>query len=233
MCTMATNDSRIGSSATPPSNGDDCETHILVRISPVIEREFKRRDVFPELMADRAVRIINGATGEHRVSMTKAREIIANANAQLANRYDLARGLPMAYSCLVRNIEETIRQEERRGLFADPGMEEVRQRMTESPARLSVGERVLCFDDRSEYGFDVEVVKGYNFYSVASAQGSFVQDNGKRLDYQFGYVVKRGDEQFFVAPHQLTREDCKPSHLRLVTRGAVQTTRADRGMVQR
>ena len=93
---------------------------------------------------------------------------------------------------------------------------QARQRMTESPALLAVGERVLCFDVRSEYGFDVEVVKGYNFYSVASAQGSFVQADGKRLEYQFGYVVKRGDERFFVAPYQLTRDDCKPTHLRLV-----------------
>jgi hypothetical protein len=70
MCIMATNDSRIGSSTTPPSNGGGGEAQILVRISPVIEREFKRRNVFPELRSDRAVRIINGATGEYRVAKT-------------------------------------------------------------------------------------------------------------------------------------------------------------------
>ncbi len=216
---MATNDSRIGSSAQPPSNsGGGGDAQILVRISPVIEREFKRRDVFPELRIERAKNIINGATGVHHVSIARAREVLADAVAQRDNR-DLPRGIPMAYSSLASNLQESIKHEERRGLFDDPGMEVARQRMAESPARLEVGERVLCFTDWSEYGSEAEVVQGYGLYGVVSKQGAFVRDDGKRIDYQYGYVISKGGERFFIEPHKLTREDCKPSHLRLVTSG--------------
>lgn len=216
---MATNNSRTGSATQPPSNsGGGNEALIFVRISPVIEREFKRRDVFAELRLEHAKSIINGATGVHQVSMARARELLVDAVAQRGNR-ELPRGIPMAYSSLVSNLEASIKHEERRGLFDDPGMEEVRRRMTESPARLAVGERLLCFEDRAEYGFPVEVAEGYALYAVATDRGAFVRDDGKRIDYRYGYIVKEGDHLLFAEAHRLTRDDCKPSHLRLVTCG--------------
>ena len=216
---MATNDSRIGSSTQPPSNlGGSGESLILVRISPTIEREFKRRDVFVELRIERAASILSGATGVHRVCIARAREVLSDARVQRGNP-ELPRGIPRAYGALASNVEDCIKREERRGLFDDPGMDVARQRMAESPARLEVGERVLCFDDQSEYGSEVEVVDAYRLYVVGHAQGAFVRDDDKRIDYQYGYIVREGDRRFFVEPHRLTREDCKPSHLRLVVSG--------------
>ncbi len=215
---MATNDSRIGSSAQPPSNsGGGGDAQILVRISPVIEREFKRRDVFPELRIERAKNIINGATGVHQVTITRAREILADARSQRGN-LDLPRGIPRAYGALASNVEDCIKHEERRGLFDDPGREVARQRMAESPARLEVGDHVLCFYDDSEYGRKCVVVEGYGLYSIRRADGAFITRDGERIDYAYGYVIEVQGEQSFASPHRLTREDCKPSHLRLVSR---------------
>ena len=209
---MATNDSRIGSSARPPSNsGDGGDAKILVRISPVIEREYMRRNAFVELRIDRAL----GATGFHELSLARARDVLADAEAQRRNR-DLPRGIPKAYSSLASNLEECIKQEERRGLFDDPGREVARLRMAESPARLEVGDHVLYFDDDSEYGRKVVVVRGYDLYAPTTKNGHFIGANGRRFEYRYGYSVQEGDQQYFAEPNQLTREDCKLTHLRLV-----------------
>ena len=215
---MATYDSRLGSSNTPPSGGGNGEAQILVRISPVIEREFKRRDVFVELRVERAQSILSGTTGVHQVSISRAREIAADAQSQ--RWVNGVRGLTVAYGALARNVAEAIKQEERRGLFDDPGIDVARQRMAESPARLDVGDHVLHFDDASEYGHQVVVVGGYDLYSPRAKNGPFIGADGRRFEYRYGYLVKEGSQQYFADAHQLTRADCKPSHLRLVARTA-------------
>ena len=52
------------------------EPSIRVTISPVIEREFKRRDIFPELRIENAERIQNGATGVHKVTIDRANDLL-------------------------------------------------------------------------------------------------------------------------------------------------------------
>lgn len=219
---MATNDSRIGSSTTPPSNlGGSGEAQVLVRISPTIEREFKRRDVFVELRIERAISILSGATGVYQVSIPRAREISDDASSQ---KWRGVRGLTIAYGALARNVEEAIKQEERRGLFDDPGIVAARVAGAlgrESPARLQIGERVLYFGSDGETGREVVVIDSYDIYGVREETGSFITADGRRIAYRYGYRVVEGDQKYFAEPHQLTRDDCKPSHLRLVSsRGA-------------
>lgn len=191
---------------------------VIVHVSPVIERDFKRRDVFPELRLENASRVINGATGVHRVSLDRAREIVADAQAQLDSR-GLPRGLPVAYSSLVCNTKDALRAEARRGLIDDPGMEEAQRQQVAASACFSVGERVLYFDPRDEYGFEATIAGEYRMRCVLSDDGSYITRDDQRIEYRPGYVIKLkgADIASFAPAYALTRDDCKPSHLRLVS----------------
>lgn len=81
---------------------------IRVRISPVMEREFKRREIFPDLRLEVACRILNGATGDHEVSIERAKELLADARAMRDNSRELPRGVPVAYTALGRNIQQAL-----------------------------------------------------------------------------------------------------------------------------
>lgn len=199
------------------ANSLSVDSEIVVRITPVIEREFERRRVFAELRLANAFRIINGATGEYRVCLERAREILADAKAQNCNR-DLPRGLPVAYGSLARNITDSLKWDARRGLIDDPGMVEVQRRQTAASASFMVGNHVVYFRDDDEYGHKAIIVEGYRMYSVADGNGPYITHDDKRKAYRYGYVIKLiGTEgPFFVPAYSLTRDDCKPSHLRLV-----------------
>lgn len=191
---------------------------VTVLISPVVEREFKRRNVFPELRLETATRIQNGATGLHRVNFAVATALVTDARAMLAQRHDLPRGIPRAYSALVRNISASLKQEARRGLWDDPGIDEMKKRVAQSPACFDVGDTALYFSDDAEYGQKVTIVGGYELYCVACEDGPYMDSNGQRLKYKRGYVIKRhgSDHLFFCRAYCLTGDDCKPAYLCLV-----------------
>lgn len=192
-------------------------SQVWFRISPVIEREFIRRDVFPELRLEKAYSVIRGATGVHLVSVERAREVLADAHAQ--HRIpDLPRGLSVAYRSLVRNITDALMEEARRGLIDDPGMGEVQRQQALSSACFAIGDSVLYFRDDDEYGREAIIVDGYRMYSVTGDDGPYITKEGKRLEYRYGYAIKlkNSDSRFFVPAYKLTRDDCKPSHLSLV-----------------
>jgi|JI6StandDraft_1071083.scaffolds.fasta_scaffold48409_3 hypothetical protein len=67
-------------SAQEGSAPDTLDTKITIPITAVIDREFKRRGVFPELRLEMATKVINGATGKHLVSLERAREIAELVN---------------------------------------------------------------------------------------------------------------------------------------------------------
>lgn len=194
-----------------------------IRITPVIEREFKRRSVFPELRLEASTRVINGATGIYRISIEHAREIMSDAEAQKLNRA-LPRGLPVAYGALARNISASLKQQLRRGLLDDPGMVEVQRRQAAASACFQVGDSVLYFGC-DENGEEAIIINGYEMYAVQAEDGPYITSNDERLEYRHGYVIKLkgGDYDFFVPAYRLIRDDGKPSHLRLVaSRLAVQ-----------
>jgi hypothetical protein len=99
----------------------------------------------------------------------------------------------------------------------------MRKRAAQSPACFEVGDKALVFYGNDEYGTDVVVTDGYDLYCVMDKEGRFVSaKSGERVKYQFGYGVKEvhRDRSYFVAPYELMREDCKPSHLLLVAGAA-------------
>ena len=208
--------------AEPKSNGStpaaDPDTYFTVLISPVMEREFKRRDIFPELRLETAVRIQNGATGVHKVSVERAKEVLADAQAMEAHNRDLPRGIPVAYGALERNLTASLKQEARRGIWDDPGMDEMRNRAAQSPACFDVGDAVLYFSDDAEYGQKATIVGGYEMYSVTCEDGPYMDSKGQRLEYKRGYAIKcnGSDHRFFCPAHCLTGDDCEPAYLRLV-----------------
>lgn len=119
----------------------------------------------------------------------------------------------------MRNIKCTLKEEARRGLWDDPGMEEMKKRAAQSPACFDVGDKALFFEDDDEYGAEVTVVEPYAMYSVLSDTGAYISaKDGKRVNYQYGYVVKQkgSEHSFFALACQLTHDDCKPAHLCLV-----------------
>lgn len=190
---------------------------IVVCVTPAMEREYVRRGMFPELRLDKAERISNGATGVYRVSLGRAAELLADAQAMRQRAAELPKGIPKAYSSLARNLAEAIRVESRRDAWVDPGLEEGRRRLHDSPARFAVGEPCLYFrDEGTEYGAEATVVGGYDLYTVLG--GPYIDAEGERFSFMYGYLIalKGCKDTFICCAHQLTRDDCRPSHIRLV-----------------
>jgi hypothetical protein len=206
---------------TTSSSSSAPEGLITIEITPTMEREFMRRGMFPELRLENALRIVSGATGVYRVSLARASEVLADADAlrQWPASAELPRGATNAYSALARKLKEMLRREARRGLWDDPGIDEARRRMTDSPARFAVGDTCLFFhDDAEEYGHKVKIVGAFDVYFVTHKEGRFIRPDGARGDYRQGYRVAFEDDpqRYIVFAWQLTRDDCKPSYLSLV-----------------
>lgn len=211
---------------------DDAGEGVEVRISPVLEREYKRRNVFPALRLDHALRIVNGATGVYVVAIDEAQKMLDDARAMQLDR-ELPRGLPMAYGCLARNLATELQRAERRGLWDDPGIEEVKRRLDGSTARFAVGDECLYFDNEDEYGREAKIIEGYRLYSVRADDGPYVKATGQRISYMYGYVIQlKGHEHtFFCRPFNLTRDDCQPSYLYLVSNAAGQAAPVSFGRI--
>lgn len=202
-----------------PTSGTSADTEGLIRvfITPTMLRELHRRNMFPELRLHNARSICGAGTGVYIVSPARAREILADAKAMRQKAAEIPRGVAKSYTALIDRLTEALRAEARRGCWNAPSIEEMKQRLNESPARFEVGDGCLYFrDDDQQYGTSVKIVGGLNLYRVSYEDGHFINEHG-RCEYQMGYVVQEeGHEPYFVRPFQLTRDDCKPSHLRLV-----------------
>lgn len=189
---------------------------IAIEVTLTMEREFIRRGMFPELRASNAARL-HGAAGVYFVSTARAAEILADAQAMRAKSQELPRGIPKAYTAIAARIGEALRAEARRGMWEPPSIEEMKQRVSESFARFNVGDTCLYFsNDDDVYGREVTIVGGLDTRRVRSDVGRFIGEHGP-VEFLTGYVVQAEDfEPYFARPGQLTRDDCKPSHLRLV-----------------
>jgi len=215
---------------TTPRYADDADKGVEVRISPVLEREYKRRNVFPTLRLEHALRIVNGATGVYTVALDEAQRLLDDARSMQLDR-ELPRGTPLAYSCLARNLATVLKQAERRGLWNDPGIDEMRRRMAESPVQFNVGDECLFFHGESddEYGHKVKIIGTFGLYFVSCKDGQFIKADGARGEYRRGYCVTfEGDPATYVVrAGQLTRDDCLPSHLCVVAGTAIDHATCD------
>lgn len=202
-----------------PTSGTSAAAEGLIRvfITPTMERELQRRSMFPELRLQNAHSICGAGTGVYIVSPARAREILADAKAMRQKAAELPRGAAKSYTALIDRLTVALREEARRGAWNAPSIEEMKRRLNESPARFEVGDSCLYFrDDGEPYGASVKIVGGLNLYRVSYEDGHFINEHG-RCEYQLGYVVQEeGQEPYFARPFQLTRDDCKPAHLRLV-----------------
>jgi hypothetical protein len=120
---------------------------IPVQITAVIEREFKRRAVFPELRLELASSVVNGAAGIYIVTADCARAILADARTQRSNR-DLPRGLPKAFTALVRSLERLL------GESLDGPNKNDRPSHDCGPDKFRVGQLVAFVTEGDGYGWD-------------------------------------------------------------------------------
>lgn len=201
------------------------EPTVEVWITPVIERDHKGRGAFPELRLEYAVKIVNGATGVYRVSMDDANAVWKDAEERYeALGYSLeTRGLRHAYTSLMRRVRDAVNRESRRGLWDDPGQDEMSKRMRETPATFRPGETaMLCCDgfDGTEEGELVAIVGAYEPAGKSYGDdGRFVDAKGARHSYGPGYTIQTSDgKQYFARAHQLTDLDYSMRHLRLATK---------------
>jgi hypothetical protein len=200
---------------TPEQGAPDASPTIAVSITPTVERDLQRRGVFPELRRANAARISSTNAAVHRLSVERAKELLDDAQKMYLHARDLPRGTLAAYTALARNLTGDIKRMSRDGLLDDPGIEGAKRLAEDSPARFKAGERI-CYEEYG-YTFDGTIVGGYQMYSVVDDEGPYVQADGRRKSYRYGYLVKVSDGgEYFMLAHQLRRDNDTPSHLCLV-----------------
>jgi hypothetical protein len=196
---------------------------IDVSITPTIERDYRERGAFPDIRAENAAQIVNGATGIHRLSIEQAETILKDAEErhQTMSRSVATRGLRHAYCSLFERLGDDIRRA--KGLWADPGEKEISARMSAGSALFRVGEKVRYWsewNDDPDDGARMVVSGEYALRKVHSEGGAFVDADGERFDYRWGYLAVRrdgsGPSEFFYPALNLQTLDCKQGHLRLV-----------------
>ncbi len=196
------------------------EPTVGVTITAPVERDYIRRGVFPELRLDRAIHVVNGA-GRYRVRLGVAEAVAADAAAIVQpDSCDTPRGKKAAYTALVRNLGQAIKDEQRKGLWDDPGRDVAKARMQESPAQFRVGEVVRYWSEWIDSEFDgelIEITGAYGLYPVQSDDGPFIAKDGSKRAYRWGYVVRSSTgEALFCSPFELQSLDYGHRYLRLV-----------------
>ena len=194
---------------------------IKVTITPVIDRDLRRRNVFPQLRSENA-EFMRGPTYIHIATIEDAEAILKDANGQYESmgRSGETRGLRHAYRSLIDGLTAKIRQA--KGLWDDPGIEAARKRLIDSPARFNVGDRVRWCSpwvDDDDDGKELIVTGEYALHIVAADDdGPFVMPDGRRITYKVGYLCRgrQDNESRFFPAGELQTRDYKTGHLRLV-----------------
>lgn len=198
---------------------------VSVRITPVIDAEFRRRDMFPDLRAATAVRLVRG-TAIHLLSLDRAKSIGDDAWGQAHADEDFPRGVKNAYLTLWHNIRCAVWNEERHGLPEDPGLDGAMRLAATLGACFKHGDEVLYLETYTELTVRAIVVGAYGMYAVPSDEGRFIRRDGQRLDYRYGYLVRLKNSRattappFFAEAFRLRDPDGKLSYLGVVTRSA-------------
>jgi hypothetical protein len=195
----------------------DEHSALEVRITPTVERDYTRRNIFPELRLVKAPRYMN-ATGIFEVPLDIAEQLLSDAETQYMNRA-LPRGSAKAYGSLIDQLKPAVKRA--KGLWDDPGAVVVAQRHAESLAQYRIGEKVRYWSDWTDDEADgdvLEIVEDYGLRAVTSEEGEYVDSSGVRFAYVPGYRVKKpgSDEVHFCRPGNLQSLDYKREHLKLV-----------------
>lgn len=104
-------------------------------------------------------------------------------------------------------------------LRPDPGCEGVLRIHREVSATFPVGAQVLYFMDGVKAGQYAAVSSPYQLSSIVDREGPFMLPDGRRVQYRFGYgiTLSESGKEIFAAAYQLTRDDLKPSYLRVAS----------------
>ncbi len=197
--------------AADTANDDDT---VDIIITPTIERDYRRRNVFPDMWSGREDKILNSGHFLHKdVTSGYAQELLDDARAQRICA-DTTRGTMVAYSALGKNLWRGLKDLLEAVTVLDPGEEAVAEWLngSESPARYKAGESAL-----DQWGAVVEIVEGYHLISVRDEDGVYRTKEGERFSYRFGYATKKSDGRVYaLSPWELRDIDGKPRHIRVV-----------------
>ncbi len=208
---------------------------IKIWITRPVERDYRRRNVFPALRIETAFKLgANGVTGIYRVSKEDAESVLKDAEAQheTMERGVATRGLRHAYTSLIDRTQRSINSagagdvNPSTALVSNdatppPGQIAVgfdawiiglansfMSAYEASPARFVVGDKAVFYFEDTDSGVDVEIVKAYGPHDV--------EDSGLRL----GYVVLNPEDgaSCFARASDLREADFSVRHLRLVVK---------------
>lgn len=190
---------------------------IDVWITPTIDRDYRRRNVFPEMWSEDVDKILSNGTFVHEgLCLEFAQELLEDAKEQRCIS-DVPRGTRVAYTALMRQIEGRLRELLERATVPDPGYEAMLQ-PPPSPARFNVGDAaVIWVQGTSHHGELVEIVGEYKLSRCASRDGRYLTKEGTRLEYRYGYDAKLpGGKRYIFSAHELRAPDGSVRHIRLV-----------------
>lgn len=187
---------------------------VWLYLSDTVRRDYRERGVFPDLYESRG----------NDVTQERAAEVLADARAVF---HGPARrpGLKTAYRALMRDTMGTLRRIAESGTKSEAEARgaQMAQAYIDAlhgvgGAALPVGTDCLFFgSEEQEYGDPVRIVSAYGIHSVTDEGGPLAGADGVRFGYKPGYlVVDDSGKRYFVLAGQLTLNDCKPAHIRLI-----------------
>ncbi|NKE64521.1 hypothetical protein RAMLITH_01700 [Ramlibacter sp. RBP-2] len=198
-----------------PTEADD---EVTILITPTIERDYRRRNVFEEMWSERADKVMPGGAFVHRgVCVEFAEEILEDAREQRFTS-DGPRGNRAAYTALVRQITGELRRFHESQTLPDPGRDAMLTAAPPSPARFKVGDAAAIWAPGEDYHLQlVEIVDEYRLRRVTTSCGEYMDQHGKRVTYFHGYLAKAPGDRAYVFPlHQLRDPDQNVRHLRRI-----------------
>lgn len=204
--------------ATQQHSEDDDPT-IDVHVTATVERDYRRRNVLPEMWREAADRVqANGTCLHHDVRVAFAKKVLL-ADAQAQYTAGGERGTRNAYGALIRQLHCAIGARAREGTRPDPGIEKARELQAQSPAAFQAGEAAMLWlpgDD--DHGQLVEIVRGLTFRGVADRNGPYWHAEERcRYSYRHVYLVRApGEEAAWAGAHHLRNADGSVRHVQLV-----------------
>ena len=85
----------------------DEATTVEVRITPTIERDYRRRGVFPDYCVERLPHVISSGTTAYSLSLDAAQQLLEDAEQQHHNR-ESPRGTNKAYGDLIKKLSRAL-----------------------------------------------------------------------------------------------------------------------------
>ena len=194
------------------------EAVVSIVITDLVEADYEKRGVFPALRRRLTNWYPAPKAGGFWVPISLAVQISSDATTQHISCVKQPK-LAEAYMSLMLDTVRAIRQKREGYGWKDPGRDEVVARVNAASACWNVGDIAVHFGDELDSGAVVEIVHGYGYSTVLAEHGHFVSEDGaERIEHRPGYIVRERDtgRRYFTTAGNLTTEECKPSHLRLV-----------------